>query len=307
MAPIKQIEKHPPCLLCGNASLRRAHSKDFKDYVTQHCPGFDVRQAMRLVHEGEEFVQAIQQGKSIIDEDPTAKLAPFMWYLMYQAVVSKEAFSQGTFVIKDPGHLLEKFFSQSKLCYRRWMSHFPSRTTTDSLFKGGHNTFAIDVEQDGKSGLPANKRTVIWSRLKTIEKGDYTFFKIEDWGFTGLFAKLRHTRDYLLIIPSLVVPSWFGKHYKNAYREEYLPPDIYKKYHTLMKSKGIKHTGRDVTKFGLSAIAHSLAPLAKKCDKSRELLSEIYKSYPDLRDVKVRTGREVIFRKLFTKSKKSHN
>lgn len=305
MTSITQIEKHPPCLLCGNSELRKAHSKHFEEYVKENCPGYSVRQAMRLVHEGETFVADIHHGKKINCRDRMDKLAPFMWYLMYQAVVSKQAFTQGTFVIKDPGHALEQFFTKSDACYRRWMSHFPGRTPTDSIFKGWHNTYAIDVDQNGKSGLPAHKRTVIWSRLETIEKGEYSFFKIEDWGFTGLYAKLMHTRDYLLIIPSLLAPSWFGKHYKKHYREEYLPPDIYKKYHKLMKEKGIKHTGRDVTKFGLSAISHSLRPLAKKCDKARELLSEIHSANPDLRRAKVKTGKEVVYLNIFMQAQGS--
>lgn len=290
------IERHPPCCLCGNSKLRREHAALFGKYVETHCPGYSVREAMRLVHEGEELVKMIASGEKLDGFKPEEKLSPFIWHLMYQAVISNQAFEQGTFVIKDPDHKIEQFFKQSKQAYHRWMSHFPGRTPKYTWWRA--NTNGIDISQNYKTGLPAHKRTVIWSRLETLDEDEYTFFKIEDWGFTG-FQKILHTKDFISIIPSLIAPVWFGKHNKHYYREEYLPPAIYKRYHNIMKKKGLKHTGRDVTKFGLSAIAKTLEPYKKRSEEAKQLFKDLRKIYPDLKYAKVRTGHEVIFYNLF--------
>lgn len=71
-----------------------------------------------------------------------------------------------------------------------------------------------------------------------------------------------------------------------------------------MKAKQIKHTGKDVTKYGLSAIIHSLTTKARRCKKSKALLEQLFASYPDLQHAKVRTGREVILHNLFPKAER---
>lgn len=78
MTSIIQIEKYPPCLLCGNSANRKAHSAAFKDYVYKHCPRYTLRQAMKLVHEGEVLVQKFAKGKTVSHKDPMRKLSPFI-------------------------------------------------------------------------------------------------------------------------------------------------------------------------------------------------------------------------------------
>lgn len=273
----------------------------FDQFVTTHCPGITPDEAMQLVSKGKEcFTQLIAHAAcdtlpelKQLCKDPSELLTPFIWYLMFQAVQRGEGFTQGTFVIKDPNHTFQRFFSSSKYTYRRVMSHFLHRTQRDPLTKGYGNTYAIDTACNAKTVLPANKKTVIWSQIKTLEADSYTFFKIEDWGFSGLSSSLRHARDFLLFLPRLCFPSLFGKHYKIGYREEHTPPDITKKFFRYLQVD--KATRVKIAHYGLAAISESLQMAATINSKAKQLLSELILAYPDLKQTHVRTGREVLF------------
>lgn len=277
----------------------------FKKFVEDYCPSYSLESAQALAQEGKELATGVlEDSLNLTTAEKTQKIAPFFWFLMHRVVEENgKGFFEGMVVFQDPNHKLLKFFQPS--AYRRWSSHYHGRTPLSKKLR--FNTHAIDVPQDGKKGLPANKRTVIFSELKMLTQGEWTMIKAEDQGVSLINVKVTtlHTIHWFtrVALPRLL-PSYCGTHDAPGHRDEYPEPSLVQKFKHLLEE--IPHPDpealRKVKTFGAAfihqAIPHfnqhlvelhddieklkGIAELSPKLEELRRKIGALYQKLADL-------------------------
>lgn len=296
----------------------------FERFVREHCPGYSLTQAMQKVETGCMVVSFLltaseQSLAEVTPQERAAMMAPFHWYLMFLSIhQEKDYFHEGMIVFKDPGHRIKNFFKGAQGIYRRWSSHFCERVPSSFQYCRflGFNTNALDVN------LSAKKKTVIFSELEMLDRqGEWTMIKAEDdpVSFRSPLCTVKHTWKWITrsILPRWI-PTLFGNHYRDGFREELTPPEMMKSFKalvnemipnprrwfpfccviaanpTLLAKK--KKVLREVDQFGVSAMFKALSdaefittPFASR---ARQFKANLVQHVPN--HLHLATGREVV-------------
>ncbi len=155
----------------------------FKAYCSEvFCPDLSFDEVKRLIHEGHSLFTSILTNPlcspSRDHKSSTRNLACLTWYLMYIAVLKRQAFEEGSFVIEFDSKLI-KYMSTVFDWYQRLSSHFEER-----IYNGpsayAQSIWGVDIF----NGLmPANKRTILLQLIQPFEKDSkpLLFFKPENY------------------------------------------------------------------------------------------------------------------------------
>jgi hypothetical protein len=271
----------------------------FADFVSTRSPQYSFEQVKTFIQRGETLVTEIQNGRanSIGLSQRAEMIAEMVWYMLYCAVCEDQEFSQGTFVVRDPGHAIFKFF-QSTLgmvggAAPRDSTHFADRILPSYSADGKKivKTYGIDVKPSEKKGLPANMRTVNFAAIETIDGFDWSFFKPEAHGVEDWTDFMMHAWDYVKTRPARWMKKADGP---NEYRE-HLPLEVEKGFFAVTKGSNLPPV---VKKFGISGIFSELHKMCKDSNVPQETKKKITTFLHDLSQkynhLEVRKGNEVV-------------
>lgn len=189
---------------------------DFEDYVKTHCKGITIDVARRLAKEGISLIQRIKKG--LAHEEPTEKkVVAFCWGMVFHAIHKKRPFVEGTVDIKDPEHRIFNFLFRTPSCYGRTSSHYMTRVIPieEGRLKGSKH-FGIDLDS-----LPAGMRTLLFGKIRSVDKIEHIYLKIEAHGSNFHFLSdpnarrnawqpIAHTGGFIAAMSKRLFPKVFG-------------------------------------------------------------------------------------------------
>lgn len=293
-----------PDFFCGSlivddtaVVVERTAMQRFSDYLVRHCPNVgSEEEILKLIEQGQALVNKIQSGKEVPEvpdhHERAECLVQVVWYMMYCAIIKKQGFAQGTFVVLDPGEKLVNFFINCDRTYARSSTHFKERikeTLFDNEIK--QRTYGIDVE-----GLPGGMQTVNFAPIEMLDGKDWSFFKPENWGLGDLYQLIGHSFDYLITRPAHILgrdPSGPED------RKEHISPEIKAQFQEIYRLTTKETKCPDtVKKFGIAGMMSILEAIVidqtldedfKK--KANIFIQELNEQYDYLH---VRNGHEAI-------------
>jgi len=197
----------------------------FKTYVERYCTvPFEV--AEQLKNLGFRVIEAIQRGNEVPHEGkPDLQFTAVCWALMYYASRNKQAFFEGTFVLKDKNYRLFNYFLPNM--YVRASSHFKRRAIPVKE-RGGWAHFGLDVEITPDFALPARKRHIMMGKIESFDGRDRIYIKPENWGTNPLrpFHIFGHGVEFVESQGKRRLPWLFGDVGSgDAYQKEHILPD----------------------------------------------------------------------------------
>lgn len=281
----------------------------FADYVHEKCPDYEVKDVKEFIDEGKDLVEKIQNGQaaSIPIGERKRKMVPLVWYMLYFSVCKNQGFSQGTIVFRDPGHAISKFFLAcgQPAVYPRQSSHFPKRLLP-TFFEGEEKitSYGIDIPQDHKNGLPANKQTVNFCPIQTKDKLDWSFFKPEEWGLGDWYQFMRHTWDYIATRPAHMLGEPNGP----DDRKEHLPAKLKEEFKKIYaEATGQNTAPDDVKTFGIAGAKAVFETMLNDEEISDEIKTKIENFLKTLRKkydyLDARNGKEAMLGESFINGK----
>ncbi|MDE3045949.1 MAG: hypothetical protein KGJ02_04825 [Verrucomicrobiota bacterium] len=248
----------------------KAGSSRSSSTISEEYKISDLEDDFVEVNPADEWKKACEQGLQIALEQRELCLFGLMWHLRELSIQKHQEFEQGTFVIKDAGDVIHDFLVQYPKAYKRWSSHF-TRTR--------ESCYGIDIE-----GLPTQKRTIHFGKLKTLTGENYTFIKPENYGMGDIVSNVCHGVDY----------AWtrFFQPTGKDIRKERLPPLLHINYLEIAKTLNlITDENTDlINNYGIAAMVKILTPHQKN-EAVNKFLKEIEKNYDHL---DIRKGNEVI-------------
>lgn len=302
--PLEIIQESPPMESIEvplNQQKATLNWQAFKEYVRKHCPGVSINKAKQHAHAGIDLIQKLRRGEQI--NDPSEEqLRDFCWGAMLHAITKNEGFVEGTINIKDPDYRIFNFLFRIPSCYGRSSSHYPHRAILIEEGKLKDNShFGVDLDS-----LPAQKGTVLFGKIDTLDKSHHTYFKMENYGANlniysdpnarkNIWQLVPHTFEFLISGAKKLAPNFFGEVGGGLnMRKEHLPGSDKKIIQNLIKEiQEQDHTFQAPTEkviteygFAIAIITFSKAlkletiqPELK--DRIEKYIQEINRRYPN--------------------------
>lgn len=291
-----------PCFLYASSHispLKTPPDAHFIHYVENHSSNISVQEAWQLVQEGYGLSHAISKGVSIEAniEKRLRQANAVVWYFMWRASLARGHFTEGLFDLPDPQGYYWRFFLSLPGSYVRLSSHYTERTW--------YADHGVDIFPEGGNVLPANKRTLLFNLISSVDGSLRLYLKPEDHGVSWMLPQefVKHTWDYLRS-RSVVCAIW-PRPALIPFREEYPEASILYAFEQIVTEMRLAEHAQERAKkwaqvYGYAGMVHYLTKeqqlVSSAHEKVQQFIQDLLRIFPG-EDLQYRTGHEVVVQK----------
>ncbi len=279
-------------------------TKDLQAYCELYCPGISVEQASGMIRNGQALVKEIlignpvQRSKDL--QESQRKLAEINWFLTYCALQKNQGSRSWSLAIEE-GSKLYNFIMKCPGVYERSSSHYVgrSRRTTgiSSLLMESSSQHGVDVKNNL---MPAEKGTVLFEQIESLDGKKFLFFKPEYYGTQG-WDLVLHALEFLKTQLQKILIQ--GSHDCMGLQREKVPDDTKKAFEALLQhiennkadydKPDLKKARNKAKLFGIAYMKSFIATLHNADAELNALSKAVSNTWESLDNLDKRTGREI--------------